>query len=120
MTVKLKGAGVSSSPPASLLDVGLQHGKPPILRAEATGDAPGWAAEHRDALRAIVAEHGAVMVRGLGLRDAGTTAVFQRLSTTPMSPTSPQAVCLTVHMSSDLHGCFRETPSSDQRRVRGH
>jgi hypothetical protein len=52
MTVKLKGAALSS--PASLLDVELQHGKP--LRAEATGDAPGWAAEHRDALRAVVTE----------------------------------------------------------------
>ena len=52
MTVKLKGADMSSSPLASLLDVELKDGKPPILRAEATGDAPGWAAEHRDALRA--------------------------------------------------------------------
>ena len=61
---------MSSSPLASLLDVELQRGKPPILRAEATGDAAGWAAEHRDVLRAVVAEHGAVLVRGLGLRDA--------------------------------------------------
>ena len=37
---ELKGAGMSSSPLASLLDVELQRGKPPILRAEATGDAP--------------------------------------------------------------------------------
>jgi alpha-ketoglutarate-dependent taurine dioxygenase len=77
---------MSSSPLASLLDVELQSGKPPILRAEATGDAPGWAAEHRDALRAVVAEHGAVLVRGLGLRDAAeTTAVFRRLATTLMT-----------------------------------
>ena len=76
---------MSSSPLASLLDVELQPGKPPILRAEATGDAPGWAAEHRDALRAVVAEHGAVLVRGLGLRDAAeTTAVFRRLATNLM------------------------------------
>jgi alpha-ketoglutarate-dependent taurine dioxygenase len=74
-----------SSPVASLLDVELQDGKPPILRAEATGDAPGWAAEYRDALRAVVAEHGAVMVRGLGLRDAAeTAAVFRRLATSLM------------------------------------
>ncbi len=77
---------MSSSPLASLLDVELQSGKPPILRAEATGDATGWAAEHRDALRAVVAEHGAVLVRGLGLRDAAeTTAVFRRLATTLMT-----------------------------------
>jgi alpha-ketoglutarate-dependent taurine dioxygenase len=73
----------STAPP---LDVELQPGKPPILLTEATGDAPGWAAEHRDALRAAVAEHGAVLVRGLRLRDAAeTTAVFRQLATTLMT-----------------------------------
>src|ERR687894_3242497 len=73
---------MSSPSPASLLDVDLRPGKPPMLRAEATGDAPGWAAEHRDALRAVVAEHGSVLVRGLGLRDAAEVgAVFRRLAT---------------------------------------
>ena len=73
---------MSSSSPASLLDVDRQPGKPPMLRAEAAGDAPSWAAEHRDALRAVVAEHGAVLVRGLGLRDAAEVgAVFRRLAT---------------------------------------
>jgi alpha-ketoglutarate-dependent taurine dioxygenase len=73
------------SPPAALLDVELQRGKPPIVLAEATSDPPGWAAEHRDALRAVVAEHGAVLVRGLGLRDADeTAAVFRRLAGTLM------------------------------------
>lgn len=72
---------MSSSSP-SLLDVDLQPGKPPMLRAEATGDAPSWAAEHRDALRAVVAEHGSVLVRGLELRDAAEiAAVLQRLAT---------------------------------------
>jgi alpha-ketoglutarate-dependent taurine dioxygenase len=76
---------MSSLPLTSLLDMELQPGRPPIVRAEATGDAPGWAAEHRDTLRAVVAEHGAVLVRGLGLRDpAQTTAVFRRLATTLM------------------------------------
>jgi len=70
---------------ASLLDVELQPGRPAILRVEVSGDALGWAAEHRDALRAVVAEHGAVLVRGLGLRDASETAeVFRRLATTLM------------------------------------
>ena len=74
-----------SSPIASLPDVELQPGKPAMLRAEATADAPGWAGEHREALRAVVAEHGAVVVRGLGLRDpAATAAVFRRLATTLM------------------------------------
>jgi alpha-ketoglutarate-dependent taurine dioxygenase len=53
-----------------------------MLWAEAAGDAPSWAAEHRDALRAVVAEHGSVLVRGLGLRDAAEIgAVFSRLAT---------------------------------------
>ena len=71
---------------ASLLDLDLHAGKSPILRAEATRDAPGWAAEHRDALRAVVAEHGSILVRGLGLRDAAETgAVFRQLATHLMS-----------------------------------
>src|SRR5262245_11890746 len=71
---------MSSSSPTSLLNVDLQPGKPPMLRAEATRDAARWAAEHRDALRALVADHGSLLVRGLGLRDAaGTEAVFRRL-----------------------------------------
>ena len=68
------------SSPTSLLNVDLQPGKPPVLRAEAAGDATGWAAEHRNALRAFVAEHGVLLVRGLGLRDAAVTAaVFRQL-----------------------------------------
>ncbi len=73
---------MSFSFPASLLNVELQPGKPPILRAEAPGDAPSWTAEHRDALRTAVAEHGSVLVRGLGLRDSTEVgAVFARLAT---------------------------------------
>ena len=77
---------MSSSSMASLRDVELQGGKPPMLQAEASGDAPGWAAEHREALRAVVAEQGAVLVRGLGLRDADeTAAVFRQLASTLMT-----------------------------------
>src|SRR3989441_7938830 len=69
------------SSPASLLDVDLQPGKPPVFRTEATGDAPSRVAEHRDTLRAAVAEHGSLLVRGLGLRDAAESeAVFRRLA----------------------------------------
>src|SRR5437773_11855003 len=72
---------MSSLSPTSLLNVDLRPGKPPILRVEATGDAPRWAVEHRDALRAAVAEHGSLLVRGLGLRDAAEAeAVFRRLA----------------------------------------
>ncbi|MET7604353.1 TauD/TfdA family dioxygenase [Streptomyces avermitilis] len=73
---------MSSISAASSVDVELKPGRPPLLRAEAADDALRWAAEHRDALRAVVAEHGCVLVRGLGLRDAaGTGAVFSKLAT---------------------------------------
>ena len=73
---------MSSSSPAPPLDLDLRPGTPPMVRAESTGDAPGWAAEHRNALRAAVLEHGSVLVRGLGLRDAADVgAVFHKLAT---------------------------------------
>src|SRR6266699_4076760 len=71
---------MSSPSPTSLLDVDVRPGKPSLLRVAAPGDAPGWAAEHRDALRAVVAEQGSLLIRGLRLRDAaGTEAAFRRL-----------------------------------------
>src|SRR5438876_7337848 len=71
---------MSSSSPTSTLDVDVQPGKPPMLRVAAPDDAPRWAAEHRDALRAAVVQHGSLLVRGLGLRDvAGIEAVFRQL-----------------------------------------
>jgi hypothetical protein len=79
---------MTSLSPAALLDLDFPPGKPPMLRAEPTGDAPSWAAEHRDALRAVVAEHGVVLVRGLALRDATeVAAVFRRLATGLMTET---------------------------------
>src|SRR6184192_417714 len=66
--------------PTSLPDMDLQPSKPPVLQATTTGDAARWAAEQRSALRALVAEHGTLLVRGLGLRDgAETEAVFRQL-----------------------------------------
>jgi len=63
-----------------MLNADLHAGKPPLLRVEAPPDAARWAAEHRDALRAFVAEHGSLLVRGLGLREvAETEAVFRHL-----------------------------------------
>ena len=68
--------------PVSLLGIDRQPDKAPILQADAPGGGPSWAAEHKDALRAVVAEHGSIMVRGLGLRDATeVSAVFRQLST---------------------------------------
>src|SRR3989442_3734168 len=71
---------MSSSSPTSRLNVDVRPGKPPMLRVDATDDAPRWAAEHRDALRAAVVEHGSLLVRGLRLRDvADIEAVFRQL-----------------------------------------
>ena len=88
---------MSQSPVISLLDLDLGPGRPPVLRvgsggAEAwagdnaaawAGDgAVAWAGAHREALRAVVTEHGCVLVRGLGLGGAaGTGAVFRQLTT---------------------------------------
>src|SRR5215469_6989392 len=70
---------MSSSSPTSL-PVDVRPGKPPMLRVDAPDAAPRWAAERRDALRTLVAEHGTLLVRGLGLRDvAETEAVFRRI-----------------------------------------
>jgi alpha-ketoglutarate-dependent taurine dioxygenase len=69
----------SAAPP---LDVDLHPDRPPLLRVEAAGQAVSWTSEHRQALRAAVAEHGSVLVRGLGLRDPmEMEAVVQRLTT---------------------------------------
>jgi alpha-ketoglutarate-dependent taurine dioxygenase len=78
---------MSHSSFASSLDVSLQPGKPPVLHAGVGGgDSGPWAAAHRDVLRAVAAEHGCVLARGLGPRDAAETgAVFRRLATCLMT-----------------------------------
>ncbi|AHH99509.1 TauD/TfdA family dioxygenase [Kutzneria viridogrisea] len=61
------------------LDVAVRPGSPPVVSAE--GEAAAWAEAHREALHAVVAEHGSVLVRGLGLRDADqVAALYQRLT----------------------------------------
>ena len=71
---------MSSSSLTSTLNVDVRPGKPPMLRVDAIDDAARWAAEHRNALRAAVVQHGSLVVRGLGLRDvAEIDAVFRRL-----------------------------------------
>ncbi|MHA5047139.1 TauD/TfdA family dioxygenase [Streptomyces sp. SD15] len=72
---------MSFSSPASTLEVEMPSGKPPILRVDAPVEASRWAAEHRDALRTLVTEHGVVLVRGLGLREPDEVgAVFTKLA----------------------------------------
>ena len=58
----------------------LKHGTPPILLADSVSAASRWAAEHRDALRAAVTEHGSLLVRGLTPRDpTEAEAIFREL-----------------------------------------
>ncbi|MFD8000882.1 TauD/TfdA family dioxygenase [Streptomyces mirabilis] len=45
-----------------------------LTAATGPGGASGWAAEHRDEVRALVAEHGAVLLRGLGVGSAAQVA----------------------------------------------
>ncbi|MFD3438940.1 TauD/TfdA family dioxygenase [Streptomyces sp. NPDC058685] len=59
-------------------------GRPPLLELEPGTDTMSWPVQQRDALRAAVAEHGAVLIRGLGLRDADdVAAVLRQLATGP-------------------------------------
>ena len=52
-----------------------------MVRAEVSYDAPSWAAEHREALRSLVAEHGSILIRGLQLREPSeVAAVFRKLA----------------------------------------
>ena len=73
-------ATLPSSSSTSRLEVEARSQKPAMLRVDGIDDAPRWAAEHRESLRAAVVEHGSLLVRGLGLRDvAEIEAVFRRL-----------------------------------------
>jgi alpha-ketoglutarate-dependent taurine dioxygenase len=75
-------------PSTSLLDLDRRPGAPVVLRAGKGGDPVEWAGEHRAVLRAAVTEHGAVLVRGLGLHDsAEVAAVFRGLTDGLMTET---------------------------------
>jgi alpha-ketoglutarate-dependent taurine dioxygenase len=84
--VSLQRAQPASALRASPLDLQLTAGKPPLARADAPGNLPGWAAEQREALLTVVAEHGSVLVRGLVLSaPAEIEAVFRRLASELMT-----------------------------------
>ncbi|HEY7417725.1 MAG TPA: TauD/TfdA family dioxygenase [Ktedonobacteraceae bacterium] len=71
---------------AFLLDVELQPGKLPILRTDVNGDPLNWVVKYREALRAFVVEHGSILVRGFGLRNATEIdAVFRQLTSDLMT-----------------------------------
>ncbi|WP_371784940.1 TauD/TfdA family dioxygenase [Streptosporangium subroseum] len=77
---------VSPTDASADLDVDVEEGRPAIVRVTGAGDPAVWAAGHRDALRRAVARHGAVMVRGLGPRDAAEAGrVLRNLAIEPMT-----------------------------------
>ncbi|GAA1394574.1 TauD/TfdA family dioxygenase [Pseudonocardia kongjuensis] len=66
----------------SLLGVRVDPGRPPVLDTGPGADPAGWADRHGDALHDLVDAHGAVLVRGLGLRTVADVAgVAARLGT---------------------------------------
>ncbi|WP_442806599.1 TauD/TfdA family dioxygenase [Streptomyces sp. NBC_01022] len=70
------------SPP----DPGSEPGRPAMLRVPTVGDPARWAAGARDELRTALVEHGAVLVRGLGLRDPrDVAAVLGQLDVEPVA-----------------------------------
>jgi alpha-ketoglutarate-dependent taurine dioxygenase len=108
---------------ASLLDLELAPGEPPLVRADAgTPDgAADWAAAHRNALRAAVAEHGCVLVRGLGLRDAaGTGAVFRRLAVSLMEEKEAFAPRQRLTADPDPGPLYSATPWPSPRQMCMH
>ncbi|MFD5656653.1 TauD/TfdA family dioxygenase [Streptomyces hirsutus] len=72
---------MSTSSLAAPLDVELRPDRPALVHIDTPADAPSWATQYREVLRAQVTEHGALLVRGLGLRDVDQVgAVFSRLT----------------------------------------
>ena len=88
----------TTSAPTSQLPVQLHPGKPPLLPVQAGGRAADWTAAHRDALRHVVLSHGAVLVRGLGLRShAEVGDVFRAFSGGRLLPERESFAPRTAH-----------------------
>ena len=55
---------------APKLEIDVRPGKPAIARLNGITDAVGWATSNREAVRSSVAEHGALLIRGLPFASA--------------------------------------------------
>jgi alpha-ketoglutarate-dependent taurine dioxygenase len=78
---------MSTPSPRTWLDVERHAGQAPLLTVEHGHDPVRWAEENREGLRAAVDQHGAVLVRGLGLRDPAEVAdTFQQLAPGGLMP----------------------------------
>ncbi|MGW2521707.1 TauD/TfdA family dioxygenase [Streptomyces sp. NPDC001617] len=83
---------MTHSSPTLLPDIDAAPGRPPLLHTKSEGDPTSWAAAHRDALRATVAEHGSLLIRGLDLVEPTVTeAVFNALADALMPDREPFA-----------------------------
>lgn len=101
---------MSSSTAQASLDIDVQPGRPAVLQVAPSGSAARWAAENRDALRADVSEHGAVLVRGFGLKDAAEVAdVFRALGGTLM--VEMEAVATRDEYSDGVYGATPWPPN---------
>ena len=88
------------------LEIDVQKGKPAIVQIASGSNIESWAGENRDALRASVTEHGAVLVRGLGLQDAsGIAATFREFAADLISDREPFAM-----RSKIVEGVYSTTP----------
>ncbi|MFJ8885914.1 TauD/TfdA family dioxygenase [Streptomyces sp. NPDC102402] len=73
----------TTAPP---LDLEPEPGRPAMLRVPPTDDPAGWVADAWSGIRAALVGHGAVLVRGLGLRDVEDVgAVLRRTAVEPVS-----------------------------------
>ncbi|AWK12509.1 hypothetical protein SSP531S_09710 [Streptomyces spongiicola] len=69
---------MTSPAPATLPEATVQPGRTPILPIDPPDDTSSWIAAHTTALRSLVATHGAILIRGLGLRGADQAAAALR------------------------------------------
>jgi alpha-ketoglutarate-dependent taurine dioxygenase len=101
---------ITSAPP---LPVQTHPGKPPLVLAQAGGRAADWTAAHRDVLHQMVRNHGALLVRGLGLRShAEIGDVFRAYSGGRLLPERESFAPRTAHQP----GVFSSTkwPANQQ------
>ncbi len=73
----------TTAPP---IDLEREPGRPATLRVPPADDPARWASEARSGILAALVEHGAVLVRGLGLRDVEDVgAVLRQLAVEPVT-----------------------------------
>ena len=63
----------------ALIEVCFTAGRPPVVPVRDGDDPAGWLAVHRNDVAAVVSGYGAVLIRGLGVRDVAGAAAASRL-----------------------------------------